>query len=299
MRPLNHLSLFSGIGGIDLAAEWAGFHTVGFCEKDAFCRKVLAKHWPDVPIWEDVKDVTRESLESRGIGRIDLITGGFPCQPLSRAGKRKGQADDRFLWPEMLRVIGEVRPRWVVAENVDGMVELALDTVLSELEGLSYEVGATVLPACAVGAIHRRERVFIVGWRTYTCRYGQWTCTWQADPEVCDECSDADCYEESEELFRCSDEYEAAAIITDTTGKRIRGMWTKGEPKLEALARPVLSKRLGDGFGQVEPDLRRVVHGVPNRVDRLRALGNAVVPQQVYPILKAIAGIEEVINAKS
>jgi DNA (cytosine-5)-methyltransferase 1 len=156
---MNCLSLFSGIGGLDLAAEWAGFTTVAFCEKDNYCQKVLAKRWPGVPIFDDIRTLTANSL---GDQRIKLLTGGFPCQPFSHAGRRQGESDDRYLWPEMFRVIREVRPTWVCGENVSGFISMALDTVQADLEAEGYEGQTIVLPACAVGAPHRRDRVFII-----------------------------------------------------------------------------------------------------------------------------------------
>lgn len=219
---LTHISLFTGIGGIDLAAEWAGFETVLMVEKDDYCRKVLAKHWPDVPVLEDIFDVNRKTIQEaladtengeqpelqkgdnaphsqerpeprtsdRGRGGytstgggnrgrtaeavpptddfppITLVTGGFPCQPFSVAGKRRGKEDDRYLWPEMLRVIREVRPAWVVAENVAGLIRMGLDDCISDLENSGFETQAFLIPACAVNAPHRRDRIFIVAHST-------------------------------------------------------------------------------------------------------------------------------------
>lgn len=162
------LDLFSGIGGISLAAEWAGIETVAFCEIESFCQKVLRKHWPDVPIFEDVKKLNKQALTDAGVignGRtIDIVAGGYPCQPFSHAGKRLGEEDDRHLWPEVFRIVRELRPTWVIGENVAGHVTLGLDDVLTDLESEGYQTRAFVLPAAAVGAPHRRDRVFVVGY---------------------------------------------------------------------------------------------------------------------------------------
>ena len=195
-----HLDLFSGIGGFALACEWAGIETIGFVEIDKFCQKVLRKHWPDVPVVEDIHDIEkikqvianaqnsnrrrtsspdytgRRTSETRGCvmqsgarqrdrklhTTVDLITGGFPCQPFSVAGKQRGTADDRYVWPAMLNVIKELKPTWVIGENVAGIINMELNNVLSDLENAGYEVQPFVIPACAVNAPHRRDRVWII-----------------------------------------------------------------------------------------------------------------------------------------
>ncbi len=170
---MTHLSLFSGIGGLDLAAEMAGFTTVGQAERDDYCNGVLDYHWPNVPRWRDVKDVTAETFEQKtGIkpGTLAVLSGGFPCQPVSCAGKRKGDTDERWLWDEMLRVICEIRPRWVVAENVRGLLSAQaisdgrklFGRILRDLAQNGYRVGWLCYGAGDVGAPHKRERVFIV-----------------------------------------------------------------------------------------------------------------------------------------
>ena len=155
------LSLFSGIGGLDLAAEWAGIEPVAFCEIEPYAQEILKKRWPNVSIIEDVR-----SIRGGEWGPIDIVYGGFPCQDLSVAGKQRGLEGERSgLWFEMLRVIHDIRPAWVLAENVRGAVNKALDTVREGLEDEGYEVRSLVIPASAVGAPHQRERLFVVGAR--------------------------------------------------------------------------------------------------------------------------------------
>lgn len=154
---MRHLDLFSGIGGFALAARWAGIETVAFCEIDDFACKVLNKNFPGVPVHRDIRE-----LDGSLYAGIDIITGGYPCQPFSLAGARKGTGDDRHLWPEMFRIIRDAGPQYVVAENVIGHISLGFDAVCDDLEGEGYEVWAFIIPACAKDAPHKRDRVWIV-----------------------------------------------------------------------------------------------------------------------------------------
>lgn len=242
---MNALSLFSGIGGIDLACEWVGIKTVAFCEREPFCQKVLRKHWPNVTIYDDVCTLTREVLERDGIGPIDLIHGGDPCQPYSVAGKRRGAEDDRALWPEVKRLLQEIRPRWYLRENVAGNISLGLDDVLSDLESIGYTAQAIGIPACAVGALHRRDRVFVLAHA-----YGQ-----HVEGNIAQE--------------------------------------IQGEPALQGFFHPGSIEEWARRSTVYQPKLLGNFNGLPDQVDRVTALGNAVVPQQVYPILAAIKLIDD------
>lgn len=167
---MRHASIFSGIGGFDLAAEWMGWENVFHCEINTFCQRILKYYWPNATSYTDIKS-TDFTIHR---GSVDILTGGFPCQPYSTAGKRLGKEDDRHLWPEMLRAIREIQPAWVVGENVRGLTNwnagLVFDEVQSDLEAIGYEVTPFILPACAVNAPHRRDRIWFVA---YCSSYGQ------------------------------------------------------------------------------------------------------------------------------
>ena len=290
------LSLFSGIGGIDLACEWAGIETVAFCEREPFPQKVLRKHWPDIPIYDDVCTLTKERLDADGIGTIDIIHGGYPCQPFSVAGKREGESDDRHLWPEVFRLIQAIQPRWFVGENVAGHVTLGLDIVLSDLESIGYSWEAFVIPACSVNAPHRRERVFIVG---HSKHDGLSSATIR---RILDKTSDNDKKRENE-----------ASESPGTSGRKYDEAManTNIKPGLEASSTigTIGNRREswnhaswsgreyipGTDWWATEPSVGRVDNGLPDRIHRLKALGNAVVPQQIYPILAAIKQIDDAI----
>ena len=298
---LTHFSLFSGIGGIDLAAEWAGFTTVGQCEWADYPTKVLEKHWPDVPRWRDIRSVTAEDFYNRtGLRTVDLISGGFPCQPFSVAGKQKGKRDDRYLWPEMLRVIREIKPTWVLGENVPGILRIAGKTVCEDLEREGYAVTVFNFEAAAVGAPHRRERVFFVGYaRSINCRTrGEPNFKRVKAADGCENVADTDSERELQSQGReqkCRGwACDSGKDVSDTNSERLQRSENAGE--VEGIRKKC--DKLAAGYRETgtiwatEPNVGRVANGIPNRVDRLKCLGNAVVPQQVYPILQAIAEIE-------
>ncbi|QZT35225.1 DNA (cytosine-5-)-methyltransferase [Caldalkalibacillus thermarum TA2.A1] len=265
-------SLFTGIGGIDLAAEWAGMKIIWQCEIDPFCQKVLRKHWPEVKLYDDIRKINKSNTVCP-----DVIVGGFPCQPYSIAGKRRGKEDDRDLWPEMFRVVKELRPTWVVGENVAGFINLGLDRTISDLESEGYETQTFIIPACAVNAPHRRDRTFIVA---HSGRQLRKRGVQRGTDEMEVRKGNAYKSQRSSEVCRY--------FITNSKRKRLqRSQWIQ-----KSIQFTHDTEKIGRQW-ESEPDVGRVANGVPNRVDRLRALGNAVVPQQIYPIMKAISLIEE------
>jgi DNA (cytosine-5)-methyltransferase 1 len=268
-----HLDLFSGIGGFAIAAQAAGFRTIAFVERDAYCQKILAQHWPKVPIFSDI-----HNFGGRPFRGASLLTGGFPCQPFSQAGQQRGKADDRYLWPEMFRVIQTTEPDWIIGENVAGLDGLGLDDCISDLESIGYEVApAFEIPACGVGAWHGRIRVWIVanlnrkrqlqsGWSQQTQR-GRIIDSASSNVRI-----DAD----------ASGERQEWRMPTNANSRNDEGI--EARIRLSSFPSPSVSRLIGEH----QPLLGRGIHGLPNRAHRVKALGNAIVPQVAFQIIKAI-----------
>lgn len=307
---LQLLSLFSGIGGFELGLERSGgFKTVAQCEIDPYCQKVLAKHWPDVKRYDDIRDLTADTLRRDGLA-IDAICGGFPCQDISVAGKGAGIDGERSgLWSEFARLIGELRPRVVFVENVAALLHRGLERVLGDLAALGYDAEWHCIPASAIGAPHRRDRLWIVGYTnqhgqsagaehaetSQLCRHGPdpapmlWPALVRRQPHGdyagAGDVADADFPRlegwHSEGLRECTREWTArtSSPLAHTASSRCHegpknARGSRARAGAEQGAGPSSS-----GWWVSEPDVGRVAHGVPKRVDRLRALGNAVVPQ--------------------
>jgi len=354
---MNHLDLFSGIGGFSLGLEKAGFTTKAFCEMDPFCKLVLNKHWKDIPVYDNIKTLNGTQIE-KDIGAIDIITGGFPCQPYSVAGKQKGTNDDRYLWPEMFRVIKEVQPTFVIAENVKGLVNIqdgmVFETVCSDLESEGFEVQTFIIPAAGIGAPHKRERVWIVGYSEHNgsltskirrgnpqinarTEEGQNTTiesertsgsqhhaimensrrTLRQGSQFGTENENEIREEDANQFERSSETREDVVANTESIGAgesrklnqekrnqeshatQFNGSGTNdADTDFEGLQglRSEHGLRKDQSQEQVswprrwefEPDVGRVAHGVSGRAHRLKALGNAIVPQIAEEIGKAI-----------
>jgi DNA (cytosine-5)-methyltransferase 1 len=294
LQMKTHLDLFSGIGGFAIAAQACGYTTIGFCEKEKYAQQILKERFGAVlaDAAESGCETNRPCSKRNGASHeaficrpalhpdiftlngadyagVDLLTGGFPCQPFSVAGKRKGAADERALWPEMLRVIDGAKPAWLIGENVAGIVTMELDNILSDLEGIGYAAWPLVIPACAVDARHRRDRVWIVAH------------TDSGRGEQCDK---------NERGFSKPDS-ECAGVGKD--GAHANGALAQGSQRAER-ARP--ERAFAGQYCQwrdeaewfAESGMGRVAHGIPHRAHRLRGLGNSIVPQVAYEIIRAI-----------
>lgn len=412
MSKLKILDLCSGIGGFSLGLEaTGGFETIAFCEFDPFCQKVLNKHWPEVPIYNDLKEISKNEETIRNIPEHDLICGGIPCQPFSVAGKQKGKEDDRHLWPFMFKIIEQKKPTWVIVENVGGFINVALDDVCLDLEAEGYATQSFIIPACGVEAPHRRDRIWIIGKRDVVDSDS--TRTGHGHGEVQGENGEVQQRNDYAESNHASEKQDVADSegnqhqrelrdgkqkngekkkrgksdrrgsqlsnrstddrrtedVADSEGNRENGLSRKsesehdkgntrlesersdnrrrergstqdvantkssdrdddevikehgetktqevfgnrssvsrtqeqytqhGESNIESgLGGMVdgLSSRLDRHYGfQVEPNIPRITKNIPNRVDRLKSLGNAIVPQIIYHIGLAILKEEE------
>lgn len=297
---MTHLSLFSGIGGLDLAAEWAGFETVGQCEWAEYPRKVLEKHWPDVPKWKDIHDLTgRDFYEQTGLRTVDVISGGFPCQPFSVAGRQVGANDERYLWPEMLRVIRELRPRWVVGENVDGLLSKRFDETLTEIcAGLAsegYEGRIFSYEAAQMGAWHRRRRTFIVA-HAESCGLPREPRR-RAGEKLAHGCMEmAKRFMADTNCARCEKSNNSTIKCKENGFYRWRNYpsWAGGawSGENDIWPDPAIENRLNHDFvGWLMGFPYGWAHEIRAK-EQIRAYGNAVAPQQAYPIFETIARIE-------
>ena len=314
------LDLFSGIGGFALGLERAGMETAAFCEYDEKARLVLNKHWPDVQMYNDVRTLTGEQLEKDGITDIGLICGGYPCQPFSVAGKRQGKADDRHLWPEFFRLIQEIRPTWIIAENVAGHINMGLKDVLADLESEGYNVQTFLIPACAVDAFHRRDRVWIVAHSNAKCgasakqkrqhegaedSSGSGANGFDAGADVAhseklQRDGGGEHSQQSKRQIPESGISGGSINVAHPSSKRQQGQGinerssntTEDKTRQASWFINGSERRSQPGNWLPEPSVGRVANGVPGRVDRLKQLGNAVVPQIPEVIGRFIMAIE-------
>jgi len=309
---MNVLDLFSGIGGFSLGLERAGMRTVAFCEIEPFCRSVLKTHWPDVPIFEDVTKLKASDINEQ----INVIAGGFPCQDISTAGRGAGLSGSRSgLWFEYHRLINEIQPQFAIIENVSALRSRGLDEVLRSLAEIGYDAEWHCIPASAVGAPHRRDRIWIVAYPSRNRlqeREGKDRKSFRSERlqsgvdfigkgfDVADAASDG--WFQRNANYRGGSEggskgqelgpWNDGQTVADAIRIGQQGPWTHGDARnSETNGEGQTTQFIYGGFGniwRVEPDVGRVANGVPGRVDRLRALGNAVVPQIPEMIGRAI-----------
>ncbi len=354
---LKVLDLFAGIGGFSYGLESTGhFETVGFCEMDKFCQKVLAKNFPNIKIYEDIRSINGREIKA------DVVTGGFPCQGFSQAGKQRGTSDERYLWPEMFRVISEVKPRWVIGENVQGIINIENGMVLrqvhNDLESEGFEVQCFVIPASGKGAWHQRNRVWIIGYsadngNVSNTQHQRWsdqssrgyrelgeesreeekrgdqsalcstTCSSErgtynvsnTDSQLSNGCSGISGNSETKQKRLDSNEKEIRDTIRsktkrcseqigdrDATHSKSKGLQGYSlQSKLETPSRQNITQSSSKEqytWWQAECRLRELPHGISydldkNRVHRIKALGNSIVPQVVYEFGLAIIEAEK------
>jgi len=357
---LRHLDLFSGIGGFSLGLEeTGGFETVAFCDIEKYCLEILEKRYPGVPRYTNIKELNHDTIKTDGVFPIDIITGGYPCQPFSVAGRKKGEKDPRHLWPEMFRLVQELRPTWVIGENVSGHIKLGLDTVLKNLESEGYAARTFSISASSIGANHQRERVWIIansernGLTTSEKRGGfEKTISEQqkrennafnsegassiplssknvedtrqhggglepsgnkesigrGSSEKTEWSTNADKTSRSSQRGEImADTKNIGSILSSHEGERQGNSTRCSEGQSEGDGQTMAntssertsrgetgwedaenvgqsSRRPWDGWWDIEPDVGRVANGVPKRVDRLKSLGNSLVPSIPYYI---------------
>ena len=274
MNDLIHGALFNGIGGFPLAAAWNNIETVWHSEIDQFCNKVMNKHFPNSVNLGDIKNVTKKTARS-----VDILSGGFPCQPYSLAGKRKGDKDDRALWKEMFRTIQELKPTWIIGENVPGIIGMVLDNVLADLASEGYESQTFIIPACGKGAWHRRNRVWII---SYNEKQRKRRLSIQQR-------------DKGQESINADRKNQKS--ITNTESKRQSGRNLRDDTKYKSENIESRDQSRCKTFQYLwewesEPRMDRVADGISNRMDRLKSLGNAIVPQVAYEFFKMIKEIE-------
>ena len=285
---LRHLDLFSGLGGFSLGLEaTGGFETVAFCDVEKFPLKVLKKHWPNVKQYKDIKELTYEQIKEDTLAPIDIITGGYPCQPFSVAGSQLGEKDKRHLWPDMFRIVKECRPTWVIGENVSGHIKLGLDTVLQDLESEGYSVRAFSISASSIGANHQRERVWIVAHSNMenTRQHGRRIeSTWDTESLGSRTSEETEWSSDSNKINGSSEGASLMGESSDTNSQGLQGRRSEQQLRKDETERPTS----WDSWWGVEPDVGRVANGIPHRVDRLKGLGNSLVPAIPYAIGRAI-----------
>jgi len=285
---LRHLDLFSGLGGFSLGLEaTGGFETVAFCDIEKFSRKVLKKHWPNVKQYKDIKELTYEQIKEDTLAPIDIVTGGYPCQPFSIAGSQRGEKDKRHLWPDMFRIVKECKPTWVIGENVSGHIKLGLDTVLQDLESEGYSVRAFSISASSIGANHQRERVWIVAHSNMenTRQHGRRIeSTWDTESLGSRTSEETEWSSDSNKINGSSEGASLMGESSDTNSQGLQGRRSEQQLRKDETERPTS----WDSWWGVEPDVGRVANGIPHRVDRLKGLGNSLVPAIPYAIGRAI-----------
>ena len=323
---MRHVDLCSGIGGFSLAFEEVGLSkTIMFCDTEKWCRDILAKHWPNVPITNDVKELANDP--ERNVPDCDILTAGYPCQPFSVAGKQRGTEDDRHIWPYIFRIVAHKRPTWCVFENVYGHVGMGLDEVLHDLESESYATRTFIVPASGIGARHKRDRLWIIA---HTDRQSEPTSTKHeqrllADTERRARRRNGDIGEAQGRSQSNATQFDSFSAIPpkpndveysnsiNAQGQRFElnssqssglrcgeaersSSGGQSQPELGGMADGLPTRLDGfDGWGREPEDIPRVVTGMKGRANRLKGLGNAIVSQIAMNIARAI---KETQNAK-